>query len=378
VSARAADRARPGRSRRRQTWRELFSDPVRKLIALALAILLWLFLDSQITDRTEPWFKLIGERQARDANEPEIRDSHIVLKPPPGYRVTGFRDHMTQTEVVLVEVAFEAPQHVLRNALATPGLYVQPRPSEINQQNVFVFDKDDLRSDDAVVLKAIRDMKPRRIDVQLEKIDEKPVALDHTVVRVVYPDPKVFPDFADRLHMDDAVFVPPQVMLRGPRSRITEVLRNEPLFTLDLSQAGATPDFKVVAQLTPLPLEKLTVEGGPVTITVPLDPQFESYELLVPVHSFPPDKAEHKPAIPVNVRVCGELAAVLSRLETAEERNEWARRNAYVYVALGEDFGSDKEVLPGTFNINNESYERGRHYRTEGLLQVEVKPKKDG
>lgn len=387
MTEKTAERTRAaGRPRRRGTspWRDLFADPVRKLIALALAILLWLFLDSQITDRQRFDFKLIGERSAKETEQSEIHDSHIVVHPPPGYRVTGFRDHMmTNAEVAVVEIWFEAPQHQLRNTLASPGLFVQPRITDINQQtNVYVIDQAELRAADPAVIRAVRDMKPRRIDVLLERVDERPIALDKTALKVVYPDSKAFPDFVERLRLDVALFAPQQITLRGPRSLIGDVARNEPLFVLDLSHLGASIEPKLVVQLVPIPIEKVTIDGGPVTITVPLDPQFEPVQLTVPVlvnstsrSTAPRDDFEHDPTVKVNLLVSGELAAVLSRLPSESERDEWAKQNAYVMVRLDDNWRNENINLLGTLWLMDTHYERGRHYRTEGLLSVQIRPR---
>lgn len=383
MSAKPSERIRAAnRPRRKGLWRDLFADPVRKLIALALATLLWLFLDSQITDRAELSFKLIGERQAKEAAEPDLQNSYVVVLAPPGYRVTGFRNHMTNAETTFVEVMFEAPQHVLRNALTAPGLFVQPGPSDINQQtNMIVFDKDDLRSTDAVVLKALREMKPRRVDVLFERIEEKPLVLDKGVLRVTYPDAKVFPDFVERLRLDAAVFAPQQVTLRGPRSVINEVTRGQPLFTLDLTQAGGSTEPKLSAVLTPANIDRLSIEGGPVTITVPLDPQFESCELTVPVlvdsigRGAPrSDDIEYDPTLTVRVRVSGELAGVLSRMSAAE-RDAWAKANARVDVRLDDEWHQQTLVLLGNLRLTDPHYERGRHYQTDSGLSVQIRPK---
>lgn len=383
MSAKPTDRARAAtRPRHKSLWRDLFDDPVRKLIALALATLMWLFLDSQITDEIKPTFKLIGERQAKEADQSEVRESYVVVQPPTGFRVTGFRDYMTNAEATFVEVTFEAPQHVLRNALGAPGWFVQPRQADINPQtNMFVFDKDELRSADPVVVKALRDMKPRRVNVLFERVDEKPVVLDKNAVRVIYPDSKTFPDFPNRLRLDTATFAPQLVTLRGPRSLLADATRSEPLFTLDLSLAGGTMESKIVAILAPATIERVNIEGGPVTITVPIEPQFESYELTVPVlvdvvGRTPPraDDFEFDTTVKVNLRVSGELAGVLSRMSDSD-REAWAKANARVDVSLDNDWRNQTQLLLGTLRLTEVRYERGRHYQTAGTLSVQIRPK---
>lgn len=382
MSAKASDSRPTSKPRRSRFWRNLFDDPVRKLLALALAILLWIFLDSQITQTEPAEFKLIGERSAKDTEQTEIRDSHIVVKPPAGYRVVGFRDHMTAATISMVEVTFEAPQHQLRNIMTDPGLEVHLRTSDFNTHTgSIMFDRAELRSVNLVVLKAIHDMKPRRVDVRLEKIDEKAVTLDKSFVQVVYPDSKAYPDFAQRLRMDAAMFAPQQITLQGPRSVTGDTHNGAPIFKLDLTGVRTLNDPKVVTELIPLPLENVTIQGGPVTITVPLDPRFEPYEMTVPVlvdtasRSTPnADDFEYDPTIKVSVSVSGELAGMLSRMSD-RELETWANRNARVWVQLDDDWRSQTQYLLGTFYLKDTHFERGRHYRTNAALSVQVRPK---
>lgn len=381
MSPRAGERSKVA-MRRRGGWRGLFADPVRKLFALALATLLWLFLDSQITERMSVTFKLIGPRMASEAAQSEIQDSHIVVHPPNGYRVVGFRDHLTNTDLTFVVITFEAAQHLLRSAIASPGLNVQLRQAEINKTtNIYVFDSDDLLAPDPAVIKAISEMTPRRIDVLLEPIEERPLALDKNALRIEYPDRKAFPDFPDRLRLDEAVFTPAQVILRGPKSVIGDVGRTDPLFVLDLSRSGGTNEPRVTGELQPIPIDRLLIDGLPVSVSVPLSPRFEPVELTVPVlvdavgRSTPPGEFVYEPAVKVTLMVSGELAGALSRLQTQAERDAWARQNARVDIRLDDYWRNEDQTMIGTLRLIDPHYERGRHYRTDETISVRFRPK---
>ncbi|MEZ5962994.1 MAG: hypothetical protein R3F56_04020 [Planctomycetota bacterium] len=386
MSEKTAERARPaGKPRRRRFWRDLVADPVRKLLALALAILLWIFLDSQITESKSVEFKLIGERSASEAAEAEIRDSHIVVHPPAGYRVVGFRDHMTAADIKdnLVEVVFEAPRHQLRNILAEPGLSVRPRQDEINQRtHTIMFDLSELQSQDYGVVKALRDMRPRRVDAVLERIDARSVTLDKSFVKIIYPDSNAHPDFSQRLRLDAAQFAPQEVFLQGPRSITEAAHTGVPLFELDLSGFGAYPEPKITRQLVPTPPDNVTIQGLPVTISIPLDPIFEQYEMSVPVIVDTANRSsptasdfEFDPAMKVVLYASGELAGVLSSMKDASELDKWAKRNARVVVRLDDDWRHDAQIYFGTFCLLDERYERRRSYRISGTLSVQIRPK---
>lgn len=382
MSDKSSERARSRSSaRRNRFWRNLVADPVRKLLALALAILLWIFLDSQITDEKGMQLKLIGERSAREAVRSEIVDSHIVVHPPSGWRVIGFRNHVTTEAITAVEVTFQAPQHQLARLMANPGLEVRPRPDELNlRTSTITFDLQSLQAQDYDVLKAIHEMTPRRVDVVLERVEEKAITLDRTHVRVIYPDSKEFPDFPERLRMDAAMFAPQQVTVQGPKS-LTDV-RGVTLFTLDLSGLGSFPDPKIVTGLNPEPPGNVTIQGGPVTVTIPLDPSFEEFELNVPVQVDTEGRAdprtrdfEHDPTVPVTLSASGELAAVLSRMTDAE-LDEWVRRNARVLVLLFDDtWRGERQSMAANFWVLDPRYERGRHYYTKFAPAVVVRPK---
>lgn len=384
MSERTADRSRiAGKPRRPRWWRNLMADPVRKLLALALAILLWIFLDSQISESKGVKFKLIGERMAKEETEAEIRDSHIVVHPPAGYRIVGFRDHMTAAPIKddTVEVTFEAARNYLRNILSDPSLSVRPRQEEMNPRaSTVMFDMSELQAPDYAVVKAIRDMKPRRVDAVLERVDERPVALDKSFVKVVYPEDSR--DFQERLRLDAASFAPPQVTLQGPRSVTETAHTGVPIFLLDLSNAGGVNEPKIVAALTAIPPQNVTILGGPVTITIPLDPRFEQYDILVPVlvdqtcRSTQADDFEYDQALPVTLFVSGELAGILSRMKDASELNTWAKRSARVIVQLDDSWHHDAQLLAGMFLLLEPRYERGRHFRTSpAALQVQIRPK---
>jgi hypothetical protein len=266
--------------------------------------------------------------------------------------------------------------------ITNPGLEVRPRPSELNlRTSTITFDQDVLQAPDHRVVKAIRALEPRRIDAELERVEEKAVTLDKSMVRFVYPDSKLFPDFPERLRLEAAVFAPQQVRVQGPRSVTGDARNGAFLYHLDLSGFTGINEPRIVAQLTQEPLENVTIDGGPVTITIPLDPRFEPFEMTVPImvdtasRTNPrADDFEHDPTMPVTVFASGDLVGVLSRMND-NELDDWVKRIARVHVLLEDDWRNEPQYMIGTFWLFDTRYERGRHYRTKTTLSVQIRPK---
>ncbi len=374
-SSRAAARARRVR---RSAWQNLFADPVRKVISLALAIGLWILVNNQVTDQKRELCRLSNAEHVADSGEFQL----VIQLPGEQFRVKSFSNPIDDKPLTSIEVSLEAPQLQLRNMLANPMLFVKPRQGEINQNDsTFVFDQTDLRSTDDALVRAIREIQPRRVSVKLERVETEVYALKKDTVDVALPDASLFPYFQERLRLDKAVFTPSQVTLRGPKSALAAAKRT-PLFKFDLSKAGSTTEPNIIARVVETRPEGIEIEGLPIEVSVPLDPQFDRYELVVPVlvdHVGRPTTAmvdyEHDATVPVSLLVSGELTGTLSRMSPAE-REAWARDRARVYVHLDRDWSGRAQIFLGTLMLTEAHYERGRHYRTDAPVSVQIRPKK--
>ncbi len=365
---------------RRSFLRSLASDPVRKLLALALAVPLWIFLDSQVTVPKTERFPLAAKGAAVDADTYPLL---VDLGANEQYRVKGFRDSVDEAELKAVELTFKGPKHVVDAILDAPDVFVRPRAGAINAQNVFVFDRSDIRSSDPNVAKSIEEMKPRRVAVVLERVATEPFVLAMSRVQVEYPDPVRFPDFRARLRLDAADFSERHVSLRGARQQIDAAMRDErPLFRLDLRGFGTATTPRVSATLSLLPGFDLSVVGNSINVSIPLDPKFEDYELKVPVlldtlarPRASGEEFECDATLSVRVRVSGELAGTLSTLPAGSERDDWAKEHARVDVRVSADT-VDGQILIGTLRLTDPHYQRGRDYQGVNTLSVQVRLKK--
>lgn len=366
---------------RRSILRSLAADPVRKLLALALAVPLWIFLDSQVTVPKSERFPLVAKGTAADS---DLYPLLIDLAANEQYRVKGFRDSVDEAELKSVELTFKGPKHLVAAILDAPDVFVRPRAGAINPlTNVFVFDRSDIRSSDPNVVNTIEEMKPRRVAVVLERVATEQFVLAMSRVQVEYPDQVKSPDFRARLRLDAAEFSERHVSLRGTRVQIDAMMRDEkPLFRLDLRGAGTTTAPRVSATLSLLPGSDLTVVGSSINVSIPLDPKFEDYELKVPVlldtlarSPQPAEEFEVDPTANVRIRVSGELAGTLSTLAAGAPRDDWAREHTRVDVRVPGDY-VDGQILLGTLRLTDPHYQRGRDYQGVNTLSVQVRLKK--
>lgn len=377
----SAAKEREGRRLGRRTiLRSLVADPVRKLLALALAVPLWIFLDSQVTVPKTEGFRLVT---ADSAAEPDTYPLRIDLAANEQYRVKGFRNSVDDSELKSVDITFKGPKHVVTAILDAPEVFVRPR--DINPQtNQFVFDRADIRSSDPNVVNAIDEMKPRRVTVVLERVATEQFVLSMSRVQIEYPDPVRFPDFRARLRVDATEFGERHVTLKGTRQQIEATMRDErPLFRLDLRGFGTTTAPQVAASLSLLPGYDLTVVGGATNVSIPLNPKFEDYELKVPVlldtlarASDGTENFEADATVNVKLSVSGELAGSLSTLPAGAMRDEWAREHARVDVRLPADWDGNAQIFLGTLRLTDPHYQRGRDYQGVNTLSVQVRLKK--
>ena len=370
---------------RRSILRSLVADPVRKLLALALAVPLWIFLDSQVTVPKTEGFRLVT---ADSAAEPDTYPLKIDLAANEQYRVKGFRNNVDDSELKSVDITFKGPKHIVTAILDAPEVFVRPPDGAINPQtNLFVFDRTDIRSSDPNVVNAIEEMKPRRVTVVLERVATEQFALSMSRVQVEYPDPVRFPDFRARLRVDAADFGERgerHVTLKGTRQQIEATIRDErPLFRLDLRTFGTTTAPQVAAPLSLLPGYDLTVVGSAINVSIPLDPKFEDYEMKVPVlldtlarASAATENFEADATVNVKLSVSGELAGSLSTLPAGAPRDEWAREHARVDVRLPADWDGNAQIFLGTLRLTDPHYQRGRDYQGVNTLSVQVRLKK--
>lgn len=379
--------ARERRSRRGSFWRGVVADPLRKLLALALAVLLWIFLDSQVSDSKQLDFTLVEDRGdiAADAGSGSDATWLRVRVPRESYTIAGFRNVVTQEPIRFVHLTIRGPKNQLAGMTQAPRLEVTAGTGDINTQAaVFEFDVNDLWSPDSSLTASIVDMEPRRVAVVLERTEGIKVLLNPSRLRVDYPDETEFPDFRARLRLEDAEYSDRELMVRGPKAVIDQLTPTDrQVFRIDLSDHGQVLGQSITAPLSLLPefQGQLRMEPALVTVRLPLDPRFEQYRVKVPVWvdtlacpEVSPSDLEWGREVEITLRVSGALAAKLSRM-TPDELREWAHGEVRVVVRLPQHWTVGIETFLGYVWLADPHYHIGRDYQSDDKPPVQVGPR---
>jgi hypothetical protein len=348
--------------------RSLLADPLRKLLALALAIPLWIFLDSQVTKQVVVLLSLRPERQGVAGSAGASLELRLGNEP---YTVRGFRDAVTEQEVNHVRIVFAGAKHVVETLQDDPVAYVRVTPGSVNPQtDLFEFDKNDIRSDDPNLRNALQEMTPRRVAVLLERSESHDVMLTHDMLSVLPQG-----ELAERVRLEQATFSPAQVRVSGPRARVEAFRSREgkgKLFAVDLSgfagsdRSEATQQIRVVEEFS-----DLRIEPSRVTVSMPLDPRFETFEINAPVWVDTLTRAnvdlshyEIEQTKLIRIRASNQLAGQLSRY-SQKQRDDWARSAVRLFTEIPAGWDGTATLLPATPLIVLPGLRRGKDYRFE-------------
>ena len=367
---------RPDRRRSRESWlRRLVSDPLRKLLALGLAILLWVFLDGQVnTDRTLP-LKL----QILDVGQeaPTTEDLMLSVLVPSGmFTVTGFRNGITGEPITHVAVKFRGPKHLIGRLRETPPFTVLLPSAELNAAtDSIAFDLRAVRSQLPELQPMLDEMTPHSIKIMLERNSEQEVPLSLDLIQVLGPAGD--PEFESRIQRDSARFSPATIALRGPQSALQRIkgANKSKLFRVDLRDQASATGVEVNAPLQLLETwHPVRTESTP-TVRLFLKPHFVEFKLDVPVvvdpGGLPPnvsdariEQLEVPRTTQVVLQATGALEAKLS-LMSVEQRQQWALEKARLLINLAaeQEIGDSGSTATPHFYLYETEYQEGRDYQ---------------
>jgi hypothetical protein len=320
-------------ARRSHGWfAALLSDPYRKLAAVALAIGLWFFLDSQITRDLDRILRLETTGAVQMAT---TAGSRLAVQLPTD-RVIGLRFLADERPVESVQIRLSGPRYRI-DALVDETLDLQVTRflgavDWANRKRVEFTVADVQRN--SKLLQGVRlTMTPPRLVLEVEKIDDRALQLGLDLV-----DLQVDEQLESRLRLETTVFLPEVARLLGPASSLAQFpakgqkplrarLRgrgNDRLITASLElNAPAELGLSLAERLS------LTIQVRPITQVYEFDLQVHVDDLALP----PEQRNQYRPTLPVvrtRIRAGGLLhAQLVSMVES--KRAQWA----YEYLRLG-------------------------------------------
>ena len=351
-----------------------------------LAILVWLFLDSQITKTVilDCQLYYVNALEDDDRIIPDGVSTLQVRLPTSEFTPGAFLDTRDEP-ITQVSITFRGPDHLISTIEPGEQFFVRAQPSA--GQSFLEFDLEDITVD-RELRSALHAISPDRIKLELQPNGTKELPLSHTYVQVDLPEGDASL-YTEKLELRDMTFNPSVIKLHGTKAHLDRVERllrqRDPfLFRVDLSDRAS--DFRrreIQANLEPLPiLSELQIVCDPKQpkVLIPLRPDWNEHEIRAPMSlesaSFDRDHFEDLPRQqPLTLFVAGELANELTGLN-ADQIEAWTMANVRVLVSVPHTYnGVDPmQIEPKLVFLKHDNLELGRDYKFE-LFPIEVKPR---
>lgn len=327
--------------RKHSRWAAVVADPYRKLAAIALAVGLWFYLDTQVSQRIDVDFTLQAVNQAaRTAPEPEVGKTLQVNLPLGVVSVRGFVNPATERTLPEVKIWFSGPKYVVESLLgAQMVLSVGPfQDRKWDEIEVLEFSAADIRRTDRLLQSVTLEMDPPRVRINLERNVTKTFTLKADLVELQFR-PGDEERLRQRLRMDRTEFTRDVLTVRGPKSRVD-----------GFPERGRSP-FRALVE--PINSERqvagaIAINSGDAalvldaqtTITIPLIPRHSEFTVELPIRvddlSLPERlRGRYRPDEPtklVKIKASGELESKLLGIGDPEERLRWARQHLRLAV----------------------------------------------
>ena len=331
------------RRRRRGLWRAIVDDPYRKLVAVGLAVLLWFFVNSQTTDNTTRRLPLVVVGQ-EDAT-PQTFDRLAVALPTDRVVHKGFFDGaqaIDEVHVVLrgprfrIEALEGEPVSLLVKSFLTRDWSRSVEGDGENSAETLEFTARDIRRDVRALQEVSIELRPARVFVEVQRIDQIVVPLDVAESRdFVEIDAEAI---RDRLRVETINYTPSQAMILGPAIGMEELRRRgPPFFRVGLQAFGNERQVSGTLEIIGGGDLGLRFDPPPI-LTVQLRPESSTYTLRLPIVvddlALPAgQRGSYRPEVDledVRVRVSGNLRTQMILLGEDSEPNKlqaWAMAN---------------------------------------------------
>lgn len=315
----------------------VFGDPLRKLIAIGLAVLLWLFIESRINrtiKRTLPLQVVSGQRDVFEG-----QDRLAVALPTD--RVVGKDFYDGERKLERVEVVITGPR-IRVNAVERALLNLQITSFlglDWSARNSVEFTVADISRNQLILEGLVIELVPKRIRLDVERIEELRVKLGLELVDV--RGDQVLP----RLETDTAEFSPPEAVVLGPAIGIEQWKRQTgKRFRVDF--AGQGQGQQLTAGLELIDAKQLGLRLSPAPLlTMRLRPQTSPFNLELPI--FVDDLAlpaelrglylPEQRSRAVRIRAGGELRSrlvALSETVDTSQLPDWTAENLRLHVHI--------------------------------------------
>ncbi|MGA0060077.1 MAG: hypothetical protein ACO3RU_10855 [Planctomycetota bacterium] len=345
--------------RSRSLFEILFGDPWRKLLSIGIAVLLWHYLDSQVSLTEEIGLPLTVAHVAGDLDTTQGTRVFVRLDTQT-YSVLGFVDPASNEKRGEILLELTGEKRILADLEDNPGFSVRIDPTQEQGELTASFTADDVRPMNPRFEGLIARMTPPRVVVRIGRNVDRQVAIDRS--RIDFCPPGGQPDFAEQLVWEDARFEPTGVVkLRGPVQDVERVgERRLYKLTAEAPLVGATR-FEAVLRAVDLG-PNLTLLPDSVQIKIPIRVTPRTFRLLeVPVVLQEPDNLRgkfqlRKDSADVEIEAFRTLEAVLSGLG-AEDLRRWVRENVTLVASLPRDAIESDAILSPRLLIKD-YYER--------------------
>ena len=369
------------RSRPRMLLAVFLDDGWRKIAAILLAVLLWLYLDRLVT--SDETVTLEPMTIAVDATDSAIGARQLgVTLDLDRYSDLGFRDpekldafhapeELTSVKLFLhgpTRLLDELPEQARFRAIAS----VQDGP----RGPVATVTVEDVRAVDERFSGLVSAMEPPRVLIELATNDSAVLPLSTRLIEIREIDSAL----AGRMRIDDARFDPAAVTIRGPKPAIDR-LRNAGGPILRIRPDSLTPDEGVLR--APLVLidgsDKVRLDSVPV-VEIPLSSAGRTFELRnVPVVLHAPAELAgafrlRRPTENVEIVAMGSLEARLSGM-TPEALRKWTQDTAMIVARLPDDADTAGFLYwPDAFLCLGPEALEGRDFRLPEQVTIHYEP----
>jgi len=384
------------KAEKRRHWIiRIFDDPFRKLLAIALALVLWYYLDALVTQTsTNPITLTVSFDGKPTTGQDQINVSIGSLD----YSLKAIQNADTQKELEgsAISLTLKGKQHLIERANKERGFEVQYNATtDVIQQGdeYFVqFRLEDLKhpTQPDVFNSLLEAMTPPTVRILLEKNAEKTLALTHENIDLS----KINAKLRDRITIESTKLDPATIKVLVPQARLSLINPKAKLFStvFEVSEGAR----QVTRQLTLTPeFAWLKLAKHP-TATFKVEPIWVEYRLenipvVLDAQGVDPEDAASYEVSPKTVtaviRATGQLdRALLLLKEDKAAQAQWVRRCARVRVYLREADLSKSTVDPRTptlslFNLDDldkeTPYREGDDYRNaDSDMVIQIVKKK--
>ncbi|MEY4828473.1 MAG: hypothetical protein RLZZ562_269 [Planctomycetota bacterium] len=363
------------------------SDSARKLTALGLAALLWLFLDQKITANYDATMQLGVVGIGQPLPQGTMADELYVNLPTDSVKLERFINMSTGGDLQSIKLKFAGPKTGIEQ-LAGDSLKLNVKLPKVDWDEVASADFS--IADVQLTHRALIDgkvavtMEPQRVRIEVSRIQSTTLQLAADQVELTFGGDE---RLKARVRDDSFEFSQKSVDLIGPARALEELAarKGEKPLKAQLAAPSSARQASAQLQLQPQFAELGLKLREPCRLTVQLRPEMQTYSLELPVivddKSLPEAmRNQYRPDAPtktVRIKAGGALLSKLVGFEPAP-RADWAKANMRLVVWLqprdAGDAYPDKLTEVARLYVGGSMREtdNGQDYGLDELVTVEL------